>query len=96
MNSKLRDELNLLFDDGRIAYASDKPPHVHEVYINRAEIAIRQVVGEEMLELIGDDEQDTGIGQRLGAIAQAEMSGRNWQKRLLRQKIKQWQGGEGD
>lgn len=48
------------------------------------------------MELIGDDEQDTGIGQRLGAIAQAEMSGRNWQKRLLRQKIKQWQGGEGE
>lgn len=37
----LRHELNLLFDDGRIAQAQDKPPHVCEAYITRAEKAIR-------------------------------------------------------
>lgn len=80
MNSKLRAELNLLFDDGRIAHANDKPPHVQVAYIDRAEKAIRQAVGEEMLELVKSEptwERSTMIDAE-----------------SLIEKIKQWQGGE--
>lgn len=51
--SKLREELNLLFDDGRISHANDKAPNVCKQYIDRAEAVILSWLDKEV---IGEDE----------------------------------------
>lgn len=92
MNSKLRDIL-MDFDTWCLC---GKDECALSQNFKEAEKAIRQAVGEEMLGLVGDNEYgNIGYdGEEMVNETTEEMLYRNQLRAELRQKIKQWQGGE--
>ena len=90
MNSKLRvrEALDVLYMQGEDAGKSNYGSATHQIAaVTEAEKAIRQAVGEEMLELVGKDDYSERNGL-VGLTHRDET--RNELKAELRQKIKQW------
>ena len=90
MNSKLREQLLRLmrYANTLTPYKLDEPldPFVDDAF-SETEKAIRQAVGEELLELVGKDDYSERNGL-VGLTHRDET--RNELKAELRQKIKQW------
>lgn len=90
MNSKLREILESVVDWAESGRTSMGRPNALEP--DQAEKAIRQAVAEEMLELIDDiDKPKDGV---MTWRTDSAWQQRDSLKTELRQKIKEWQGGE--
>ena len=96
MNSKLRETISLLESKFAIAMhksIQDGDPKHRESVLDEAEKAIRQAVGEEMLELVTDWCQCEGGYITTGGMAMEDDLVEKWSCEdcpELRQKIKQW------
>ena len=102
MNSKLLEMLKHLYTtavqdaDGVMAGRKGYRMRYDEVP-EQMEKAIRQAVGKEMLEIIGENDHETrGTTQNPNneKYHTRKSKNRNELKAEIRQKIKQWQGGE--
>ena len=92
MNSKLR---KIIYHISQ--HPLDDEDHEFDEDFEAAEKAIRQAVGEEMLEIIGENDHETrGTTQNPNneKYHTRKSKNRNELKAEIRQKIKQWQGGE--